>query len=516
MKLKYKTKWHIPPVFQMLFVFLITAGTAGYFSFLGVDPHHDGIMMKAASDIAHGQMLFRDTFNQYGAFSTILQAWALLLFGNHLIVIKLLTAFFYGLIGVMLWLVWSLFLPEVLVMVSCLIWIFLGPFHDPGFAFLPWSSVYALFFQLVTLYTLVLFLKTGKYRWQIIAGIACALTFWCRQPVGFLLAASIIFYFMVLYIKKYKVPYVKPFFIFYILTNDIFFLWLLINKAMPDWFYQTIRFPSLWATAASHNPIVLFMNFVANMFPNSYSPLSIWTLMPLVTLYLGYVFISKKKQNNMQVFLFLATCINLASWLQYHPINDPHHLYWAASPMIGFVLYAASQMDIDRKKGFTFLVICILLFMPDIFFHVRMVRRKIRKYWSYPTLTSPEILEGMKVSPEEKNFFDDAKNKIDMYEKTDPSAFVTTQAENALYSLFDGKNKNCYNMTVNWDWKSYDPVLERKYRKAMDLCIAKYKPALFTNPTQHAPDGYVRATKGDLGGNYLLLPTAPFDKDNPN
>ena len=44
---------------------------------LGVDAHHDGIMLKPALDVLAGQVLFRDTFTQYGALTTYLQAAAL-------------------------------------------------------------------------------------------------------------------------------------------------------------------------------------------------------------------------------------------------------------------------------------------------------------------------------------------------------------------------------------------------------------------------------------------------------
>lgn len=492
---------------QIVFIFFLTIGVAGYFSYLGVDPHHDGIMLKPASDIARGQMLFRDTFTQYGALTTILQAWAVAVFGHSLVVINLLTVFFYGLIAVMLWLIWSLFLPSYLATVACIIWLFQAPYHDPGYAFLPWPSVYALFFQLVTLYTLLQFLKTKKAVWQLIAGVAAALTFWCRQPVGFLLVGSIIFYFIVLRIKKYKVPSIKPFFISLIITHLIFFVWIITNHAFNDWFYQTIRFPATWATSASPEKIILLMNFFYNMFPNSYSPLSIWTLLPLVTLYLGITYVLLKKINKTHAMVLLAVCVNLASWLQYHPVNDPRHLYWAAAPMIGFALYAALSLDTGKKKGFTFLVICLLLFIPDMFYHARLARRKIRKFWSYPTIVTPKVLRGMRVSPEEKLFFDDAMKKLKTFKKKHPTSFITTTGRDAMYSLFDGGNTNCYKFTVEWGWIAFDAQLEKEYLKAMKACITKYKPAVFTQKLYYHPEGYQRVTKGkSQTGNYLLLP----------
>lgn len=494
-------------LFQILFVFLLTIGVAGYFSYLGVDPHHDGIMLKPASDIARGQMLFRDTFTQYGAFTTILQAWAVAVFGHSLVVINLLTVFFYGLVAVMLWLIWSLFLPPYLATIACVIWLFQAPYHDPGYAFLPWPSVYALLFQLVTLYALLRFLQTKKSRWQLIAGSVAALTFWSRQPVGFLLIGSIVFYFLVLKFKKYRFPSLIPFFVSYIITHSVFIIWIVSNHAFSDWFYQTIRFPATWATSASPEKIILLMNFFYNMFPNSYSPLSIWTLLPLVTLYLGITYLSLKKINKTHAMVLLAVCINLASWLQYHPVNDPRHLYWAAAPMIGFALYTALSLDTDKKKSFTFLVICLLLFIPDMFYHARLARRKIRKFWSYPTISRPAVLKGMKVPPEEKKFFEETMDELDAFKKKYPTSFITTTGRDAMYSLFDGGNKNCYKFTVEWGWIAFDPQLERNYQAAMKKCIETYKPAVFTQKLYYHPIGYKRVTKGESQtGNYLMLP----------
>ncbi len=505
MRMNKKNKRRMISALQVTLIFLVTFGIAGYFSFLGVDPHHDGIMLKPASDIIHGRMLFRDTFTQYGAFTTILQSWALLIFGNYLVVLKLLTAFFYGLIAVMLWFIWRLFISEALATLACIILIFLSPFHEPNLVFFTWSSVYSLFFQLVTLYSLLRFFKTEKLRWQIIAGSAAALTFWCRQPVGIMLFGSIVFYLLFLKFRKFKVPYIKPFFIFYVLVHDAFFIWIIANKALAEWFYQTIRFPGIWVTSASHNPIVLFMNFVGNMFPNSYSPLSIWTLMPLLALYLGFTYVMKRRLSKGDILPLLFICITLGSWLQYHPVGDTHHQWWALSPMIGFALYAALNLGADNRKKIIYLLICLLLFAPDMVYHVRLARRKIRNYWAYPTVTKPEVLRGMKVPPEEKRFYEEAMDKLTEYKKIHPDSFVITNIDQALYPLFDGKNINCYNITVNWDWKSYDPKLEKIYSRAMKRCIEEYKPAIFTHRSQVIPDGYVRATKRESLWNVFLI-----------
>ena len=60
----------------------------------GVDPHHDGLMLKSAMDVAAGRVVFRDSFNQYGLLTPLLQGAAVRFFGAEIIVLRLLTVLF--------------------------------------------------------------------------------------------------------------------------------------------------------------------------------------------------------------------------------------------------------------------------------------------------------------------------------------------------------------------------------------------------------------------------------------
>ena len=62
---------------HLAFVFTITLIIASIFSCIGVDELLDAIMFKPAIDVAEGKMLFRDTFTQYGALTTLLQAFSI-------------------------------------------------------------------------------------------------------------------------------------------------------------------------------------------------------------------------------------------------------------------------------------------------------------------------------------------------------------------------------------------------------------------------------------------------------
>jgi hypothetical protein len=182
----------IAKYYQPFLLFVLTLTVASIFLALDVDPHHQGIMLKPAIDVAHGQMLFRDTFFQYGALTTLFQAWALRIFGDYLIVIQIETAVFYGLISLCLYYLWLNILPRWLTTISVLIWLFIAPYFI--YTFIPWSSVPALFFQLFSLLLIFHALRKQSRLMLILAGGVAVLAFWCRQTVGVFHCASLAFF----------------------------------------------------------------------------------------------------------------------------------------------------------------------------------------------------------------------------------------------------------------------------------------------------------------------------------
>ncbi|MBF0552053.1 MAG: glycosyltransferase family 39 protein [Deltaproteobacteria bacterium] len=175
----FRVSWNSYPA---IVLFLITIIVFGYLSTIGIDDHHDGYILKTAIDIAHGKILFRETTSQYGFLAPILQGLAMIFFGDKLIVIKLLTVFFYGVSAALLWVVWRRILPKWLASVTGIGWLLLAPYYFGRF--LPWSSVYALAAQLLTVYFIILFIESKKNLFLLLSGAGTALIFLFRQPVG--------------------------------------------------------------------------------------------------------------------------------------------------------------------------------------------------------------------------------------------------------------------------------------------------------------------------------------------
>lgn len=164
---------------------------AAPFAAVGLDPHHDGIMLKPALDVAAGQVLFRDTFSQYGPLTTWLHALVLRI-SPGLLGLKLATVGADSLALGIFYLVWRSILPRSLALLSALMFLLLNPVFDAKCPVQPWSSDVAMLFQAVAWLALVRTIDgTRPVPWAILLGGASAAAFWCRQPVGLSLIGTL-------------------------------------------------------------------------------------------------------------------------------------------------------------------------------------------------------------------------------------------------------------------------------------------------------------------------------------
>jgi hypothetical protein len=217
---------------------------------IGIDPHHDGLMLKPALDVLAGQTIFRDTFSQYGAGTVWLQAAAMGLFGATLGTVRVATVVAYAMAAGVLVLCWRLFLPRSLACCAFAFWLLL--FSFPRIPILPWSSVYALAFQSLGLWFLLR--AVGARPVAIDAGLAgasCAIAFLCRQPVGAVTFVAVVV--SLLYAswcaadRRARLPALAWSLVGFGAPLAAFLLYLIRAGALEAWFLQTIRWPAAWA-----------------------------------------------------------------------------------------------------------------------------------------------------------------------------------------------------------------------------------------------------------------------------
>jgi hypothetical protein len=248
----------------------VLAGLAFYpFAAVRFDAHHDGIMLKPALDVLSGQVLFRDTFTQYGPLTTYLQALALAIEPTLLSIRLLSVVAQAGALG-FFYLAWRAVLPRPVALVAGVVFIAYPMFYFPHFAMPPWSSTLALFFQSAALLALVRLVGGGRSSiWGWVLGVACACTFWCRQPVGGFLMISVAACAVGLWQTGWRHP-----------RDDwrrmggrvllggagvsaLILGHLALNGALGDWWEQNVLWPRRWAGATGET---IFGVFARNLF----------------------------------------------------------------------------------------------------------------------------------------------------------------------------------------------------------------------------------------------------------
>jgi len=478
-------------IFIPVFIFSATLIIAGYFSTIGADPHHDGILFKPAMDVMSGQTLFKDTFTQYGALTTFIQAFALKIFGPYLITIKLLTAFVYALISLLLYLIFKRFLPKLILFFSLLIWLFMAPYYS--MTFLPWSSIYALFFQLLAAYLFIIFFEKKSLKYLIFSSLSTNLVFWCRQPVGVFMFLAICVYFIFLLLTKqisFKLfdKYLSHFILINFFVSLFFILLFIFNHSLLDWFKQSILFSFFWGESTTNGFSLL--NIINCLFPVSISPLSVWILIPVSTIPL----LATNYKNKYISFLIF---IGLASWLQYYPVNCIRHQYWSATPIIPlFCLfiyqlcqkYLLTEFKFSKNiSKYISILIIIIIFIPDVSYRIDEGLKKININYEY--VQEPSILKGIKLPPDEAKYYQYMSEKITTYFAKNPQGNVITNGPNALYLTFDTRIKNIQPMYVNW--ASMILPIYPDYWNIFTKNIESKKPLLISFWDQ-VPSGYCR------------------------
>jgi hypothetical protein len=307
---------------------------------IGICPHHDGIMLKPALDVAAGQTLFKDTFTQYGALTTYLQAGALLVFGRKLLVLKLLTVFAYAMTASLLVAIWRILLPRTLTVIAFIVWLLFLPLFNESmpWTLLPWSSVYALLFQSAAL---LLFLKSlnspGGAGYSLSSGICAALVCWCRQPVGvFLIAALVAAHALgCLAGSATKRRLIRGLYCVagFVGVSSLFVFHLLWTNAFQDWYFQNVEWPRVWVTTRGSRTVAAVVQALCPLWGQGVA-----LLIVLVALLLPLRLVTRLRQTRFSwgasiAFWFCAVAVLARCYALNHFRMHPNrgHTQWLAN-----------------------------------------------------------------------------------------------------------------------------------------------------------------------------------------
>lgn len=485
---------------HLALVFLLTSSVVGAISLLQVDPHHDGAMLKPAADVARGMTLFRDTFTQYGAMSTWLQALAIKAAGEYLLTIRLLTALCHGLIASLLWLACARFLPPYLATFSCLAWLGTGYFFLNYMAMfvMPWSTVYAVCAVLLTLHFMLKYAEGGGRRWLSAAGAAAALAAWFKINYGaaaFLSAAAC----LALLPgggARGKAAASARFLAGWLPVHALVAGWLALQGSFRDFTLQSVKFALTFSgnnlySAPAPLPVRVAKSLLQLDSPHGGMSF-LWLVLPLAAcaaLFLSARACRAPGGGESRDRSALATALfALGLWLGYYPIPALFHMYMSSPLFFGLLsllaLKAAERWGFSRRRLLV-LAVPLLLLLPDLAYRARAFTAKLYRAGSWERLESPRFLRGMYVPPHEKRTYE----ALDKLISGTPGPLLNL-TNSALFSLYRPGEPNVHKLSMDWDWNN--SYLYPDYIPAVRARIAAGGGCIVANHPYLVP-GYVPA-----------------------
>jgi len=218
-----------------------------------VDIAHDGYQLRQMLDLSSGKVIFRDTFDQYGALWGYVNTAAFMMFGRTLLAVKDFVVVWYALIAVAMFVLARHWLGPILSGFTVVFWLSISPFFQHGVMISP--HVYLLFLQVLATIVIVDSPSLSPNAFAI-AGILTGMSFGMKQTIAVFYVAAIIAYLLLLVIFRRDswrrilsagLAFVAGFAVVIAAVLGALFT----RGALRDWYLQTVVFPRAFYTPTS-------------------------------------------------------------------------------------------------------------------------------------------------------------------------------------------------------------------------------------------------------------------------
>lgn len=234
-----------------------------------VDTYHEGALFPSSVGMAQGKVIFRDVNNQYGSLVAIFNAPFHFLFGNHLLISRLVSAATFLATAYLTFILLRAYLTRTQAHAISLFWLALSPTwawfpgHD-SMTPVAWPNHFAVMLSLIS-FILLRRVTSGhiKYSNQIAfsSGVTAFFVTQARFELYLLWLIELII--IILFVRKKSIG--KNIAIFWFLGSTfaaiLNFSLLAANSALGDWYNQTIK---VWFSNPPDLPAVNLNYFIFN------------------------------------------------------------------------------------------------------------------------------------------------------------------------------------------------------------------------------------------------------------
>lgn len=496
----------------------VTFAVTLYFGLYGCDPHHDGVMFEAALKVAHGAVLFRDTFTQYGALAVCYDALFIKLFGDSMVSIQIAAAVGMAGCGCLLYTIGKKLTGCGMALLTALL--------APALSYMyfwhlhPWSSIPALFFQLLACEFLMQHEMRKSYPKLGLAGFCAALGAWCRLPVGLLtFMAGLGALVLVQVIRRQKVKEflreLAAYTIGFAVELAILVLPMLQNGTLDAWYGMVIVGTSNFAAetntaGASSGFLVRLVWSLAGAWIKR-NPLIdwIWLALPaaagLCLLRIGVPVLAAYGKNwkapqmpqvpQKEVLVVVLCVYALGGWAQYYPVSDYRHWYWSALPMLPIAAYELCGVMKKFAKPQKWAAVALAVLLAGNLFvrgYFALASVGVLSYEKDPNETRPGIthfyldenwnrndtaiftdsrypyLNGLRLAPDTAAFYDELYTVLDELKAKYPEKNIYNRTAEGFLGVFQT------------EYIPYGDAPYRDYTKVENAYIEQNKPIMIT------------------------------------
>lgn len=472
-------------IFCMLLVGGVTFGVSFLFALRGVDPQHQGFLLKTSVDVARGLALFRDTFTQYGSIPIYAFAAGIRLFGETIAAINGVTCFVYALCGVTLYAIVRKFTNVVVAVFAPLLAIGMASFYFWNFH--PWPSVFALLFSLTAACAMIDFILDKRALPLLLCGASTAAMFWCRQPQGLTALAGVCVLaglFAAGYLGRRELYRALALFAAgNAAVHAVLLFVMLLQGAFADWWTQMIvnafAFAFTPASSAAPDAAGIFRMLFVGLEGNPQFDF-VWRVLTYGTLacFLAWVFAAFRKREKSPLVRYAGdpailclvafSAFALFNWPQYYPTLCYRHVLWSDYPMFGVLCVALYRLSIscaqkmeNPKRRRALATAVVLLLMVSLCASNLLMRAQIGKsrllggghgadfhateYAEEDTVLRYQndhygYLNGLYLSERETQFYDALFSALATLQARYPEKNIVNLTDNALFSVFTSDN----------------------------------------------------------------------------